>query len=190
MKFNFFYFSIIGFYILQRIFELVLNSKNEKILIEKFHAVLANPVDSLRMKLLHVLWFIFLIFEGLYKHQLVHLKMMLPIITILIICQFIRFSTIHLLKEFWTINIFRMDKHLIVSSGIYQFIRHPNYLAVILELFLVPIIFKAYITAIIFSLLNLFILKKRIELEESILITQSDYQNKLGHLSKLIPFIY
>lgn len=190
MKFLIIYFSLICFYIIQRLFELVLNKKNEKILKTKYHAIEANKSDSIRMKLLHVFWFISFILEAFCIHNIISDNLLILILIILFVCQLIRFHTINLLKEFWTIKIYKMDKQDISQNGLYKIIRHPNYLAVIIELFLIPLIFKAYITAFVFSIINFFVLKKRILLEESVLISQSDYLLKFNKLNRLIPFIF
>jgi methyltransferase len=54
-----------------------------------------------------------------------------------------------------------------VRSGPYRFIPHPNYLAVALELFALPLVFEAWITALAASVLNaILLLGVRIPTEE------------------------
>jgi methyltransferase len=54
----------------------------------------------------------------------------------------------------------------LVTRGPYRFIRHPNYLAVIIEFVVIPVLCGAYITAVVFSLANAWILARRIPQEE------------------------
>jgi methyltransferase len=177
-------FSIYG---VQRIFELILSSKNEIFLKKAYNAIEASSIDSIRMKIFHLSWFLCWFWEA-YNSKLKQTSIIFWIfILILILCQWIRFKTMKLLKQFWTIKIFRMNQHPIVFSGLYNYIRHPNYLAVIVELFLVPVLFKAYWTASIFSFLNIFVLKMRIDLEENVLKTQSDYEKNLSPKPKFFP---
>jgi len=56
-----------------------------------------------------------------------------------------------------------------VTSGPYRFLRHPNYLAVVLEMLAVPLVFGAWVTAVVFSLGNLLLLRVRIRSEEEAL---------------------
>jgi methyltransferase len=56
-----------------------------------------------------------------------------------------------------------------VATGPYRFLRHPNYLAVVVEMFAIPLVHTAVVTAAVFSALNLFLLRARIRLEESAL---------------------
>jgi methyltransferase len=61
----------------------------------------------------------------------------------------------------------------IVNSGPYKFFRHTNYAAVITEIAVIPLIFGCYYTAAVFTLINLFVLRRRIGIEESALKPKS-----------------
>jgi methyltransferase len=56
-----------------------------------------------------------------------------------------------------------------VTRGPYRYLRHPNYLAVVLEVAAVPLVHGAWITAVVATLLNILLLRKRIPLEEEAL---------------------
>jgi methyltransferase len=56
-----------------------------------------------------------------------------------------------------------------VTSGPYRFMRHPNYLAVVLEMAAVPLVYGAWVTALVFSLGNAVLLRVRIHSEEQAL---------------------
>lgn len=53
-----------------------------------------------------------------------------------------------------------------VSRGPYRFLRHPNYVAVVAEGFALPLVHTAWITAVLFTLLNALLLRVRIGVEE------------------------
>jgi methyltransferase len=56
-----------------------------------------------------------------------------------------------------------------VTSGPYRFLRHPNYLAVVLEMAFVPLVYGAWVTALVFSVGNVLLLRIRIRSEEEAL---------------------
>jgi methyltransferase len=56
-----------------------------------------------------------------------------------------------------------------VTAGPYRYIRHPNYVAVVLEMACTPLIHGAWITALVFSAANAVLLAVRIRAEEAAL---------------------
>jgi methyltransferase len=70
------------------------------------------------------------------------------------------------LGKFWNTKIFRIPEMAPIIAGPYKYLRHPNYLIVISEFAVIPLIFKLYFTAVVFSLLNIIILQVRIRNEE------------------------
>ncbi len=55
------------------------------------------------------------------------------------------------------------------NKGPYRFLRHPNYVAVVSEGIILPMIHTAWLTALTFTLLNAWLLRVRIRCEESAL---------------------
>jgi methyltransferase len=56
-----------------------------------------------------------------------------------------------------------------VTGGPYRWFSHPNYVAVVLEGIVLPLIHNAYLTAFAFTLLNAILLKVRIQIENQAL---------------------
>jgi methyltransferase len=71
----------------------------------------------------------------------------------------------------WNTKILVRPNDIPVRGGPYKYLNHPNYLSVVIEIAVIPLIFSCYITAVIFSLLNLLLLKRRIRIEEEALST-------------------
>ena len=59
----------------------------------------------------------------------------------------------------------------LVSRGPYRLLRHPNYVAVVLEGAALPLVHSAWVTAAGFTLLNAALLARRIQVEERALAT-------------------
>lgn len=64
----------------------------------------------------------------------------------------------------------------VLKKGPFQFMRHPNYTIVTLELLVLPLMFNAFITVVVFSLLNLWMLSVRIPIKEAALSEDTDYK--------------
>jgi methyltransferase len=56
-----------------------------------------------------------------------------------------------------------------VRSGPYRFLAHPNYVAVVLEGLALPLVHTAWLTAVLFSVLNAALLSVRIRTESGAL---------------------
>jgi len=73
------------------------------------------------------------------------------------------------LGERWTTRIIVLPKTRLVRRGPYRFVDHPNYLVVVAEIVVLPLVFGLWKVALIFSLLNAAILMIRITAENTAL---------------------
>lgn len=72
--------------------------------------------------------------------------------------QFLRYWCIASLGKYWNTRILVIPGTEPVHKGPYKFIKHPNYLAVALEIVSVPLLFDAITTALLASVWNAFLL--------------------------------
>jgi methyltransferase len=116
--------------------------------------------------ILHIAWLISWIVEGsLYSNILSELWYLW--LGLFIFAQILRYWCIASLGRFWNTRILVIPGKALVSKGPYQYLKHPNYVAVAIELAAVPLIFGATVTAIIATLCNSWlILGIRIPVEE------------------------
>jgi methyltransferase len=90
------------------------------------------------------------------------------------------------LGEQWNTQIM-LSPHSIVESGPYRYVRHPNYTIVITEMFALPLVHSAYLTALLCSIMNAIVLWQRLRREEAILATRADYLVKMGPKPRFLP---
>ncbi len=84
-----------------------------------------------------------------------------------VVAQGFRYAAILTLGRRWNTRILVLPGHPPVRRGIYRLLRHPNYVAVVLELACVPLAVGAYATAAVVSAVNLAALRwVRIPAEE------------------------
>ena len=69
------------------------------------------------------------------------------------------------LGKYWNTKILRIPGMAPIKKGAYKYFTHPNYIIVICEFIVVPMVFHLYWTAVIFSALNAVILWIRIREE-------------------------
>lgn len=181
------FYAIIIFYIIQRLFEMRMSRMN----IAKIHERINLDIDKFdktMMLIIHSSWFVAMIAE--YRGELNINSLNILIVLVLVICQYIRWRSMRVLKNSWIPFPISYKGQVIIQDDIYKFIRHPNYLVVIVEIFLVPFLGGCLKTAFIFSILNLVFLIKRINIEEDALSMVEGYVNYKLSTKKLIPFIY
>ncbi len=106
---------------------------------------------------IHTAFFVSLIAEFVLRGAPLPTYFVIPFI-LLIAAQALRFWVLRTMKDRWTTRVIVVPGEKLVRSGPYRFIAHPNYVAVALELFALPLIFGLFITCIVFSILNATIL--------------------------------
>lgn len=75
----------------------------------------------------------------------------------------------------WTTDVITVPDLPPITTGIFRYLRHPNYWGVFLEMVSVPLLHSAYFTSLIFAVVNLIHLRMRIAMEEKALDQDSDY---------------
>jgi methyltransferase len=83
--------------------------------------------------------------------------------------QALRYAAVRALGDRWNARIFVVPGEPPVRSGPYRFVRHPNYVAIVVELIAASMLFGAWRTAIVISLLNAVALRIRIRAENAAL---------------------
>ena len=81
----------------------------------------------------------------------------------------LRWWTLATLGERWTTRVLVVPGEALVTSGPYRWLRHPNYLVVVMEIAAIPMVHGAWLTAAVFTLANLVLLRERIRVEEGAL---------------------
>jgi methyltransferase len=99
--------------------------------------------------------------------------------------QFLRYAAVVTLGERWSTRIIVMPEAKPITTGLYRWIRHPNYVAVIIEMAALPLIRACWVTAIVFSIANALMLSVRIPAEEQAL--GASYCAAFGAVSRFVP---
>jgi methyltransferase len=162
--------------ILQRLGELAVARSNEKWMKRRGALEFGKGHYSF-MVVIHASFFLFYSLEVSWGSRT--LSSLWPaILTIIIITQAGRLWALLSLGKYWNTKILVIPHAKVVMRGPYRFIRHPNYVIVTLEFLAFPLMFQAYWTLAVFSILNLAILSVRIPAEEQALSGLTEYRRK------------
>lgn len=92
-----------------------------------------------------------------------------PMLAMVIAAQALRWWCIATLGRQWNTRVVVVPDADRVTRGPYRFIAHPNYVAVVVEGAALPLVHSAWITAVVFTVLNAALLRVRISVEDNAL---------------------
>ena len=148
---------------LQRVLELALARRNER-RVRARGAVERGRGHYPLIVGVHVLWLISTLVEGLLRGPA--LPVYWPVaLALFLMVQPLRYWAIFSLGDNWNTKILVVPGTRPVSSGPYRLLNHPNYVVVAVEILTFPLIFGAWVTALVFSVLNAAVLRVRIREE-------------------------
>jgi len=154
--------AILRFVTLQRLVELPLARRNTAQLLANGGYEVA-PGHYPLIVALHAAWLATLWWFA--PGQPIHL----PFLALFVMLEIGRVWVLHTLGPRWTTRIIIVPGEQLVTRGPYRFINHPNYLIVIGEIAVLPLVFGLVHVALLFTLLNAILLTIRIRAEEKAL---------------------
>lgn len=89
-----------------------------------------------------------------------------PMLVLVLAAQVLRWWCITTLGPQWNTRVVVVPGMALVTGGPYRLFRHPNYVAVVVEGFALPLVGSAWITAVVFTVANAALLTVRIRAEE------------------------
>jgi methyltransferase len=92
-----------------------------------------------------------------------------PMFALVLAAQVLRWWCITTLDHQWNTRVIVIPGAVRVTGGPYRLIPHPNYVAVITEGVALPLVHTAWLTALVFSLLNAWLLSTRVRVENAAL---------------------
>ncbi len=114
---------------------------------------------------MHALWLVCTLVEGLLRGPEPPAWWPVPLALFLLV-QPLRYWAISSLGPNWNVRILVVPGGRLVRSGPYRYFSHPNYVVVATEVLALPLIFGAWTTALVFSILNAAFFYVRIRAEE------------------------
>lgn len=88
---------------------------------------------------------------------------------LVVLSQALRWWCISVLGQQWNTRVIVVPGLHLVARGPYKLLKHPNYVAVVIEGIALPLVHTGWLTAVVFTLLNIPLLAVRIRSEEAAL---------------------
>ena len=154
--------AILGFVTLQRLTELPIAQANtRRLLATGGHEV--APGHYPLLVALHASWLITLWLLALGR------PIVVPMLVLFALLQMLRIWTLRTLGPRWTTRIIVVPGEKLVARGPYRLVDHPNYVVVVGEIAVLPLVFGLVWVALAFTLLNAAMLWVRIRAENAAL---------------------
>jgi len=94
-----------------------------------------------------------------------------PMLAVVVLAQALRWWCIATLGRQWNTRVIVVPGLPLVGRGPYRWFRHPNYVAVVAEGVALPLVHTSWMTAVVFTVLNAWLLTVRIRTENAALAT-------------------
>lgn len=151
---------LIIYLITARLIELRISKKNTQKLLDR-GAKEFFPFHYKFIVLFHFFFIVYFFIKSFYV-QVIDFN----ILFVFFLIQILRYKIISDLGEYWTTRIIVLEKEPMSKKGIYKYLKHPNYIVVFIEIFLICLIFYDYPGLLFFSFINLVLISIRIYYEE------------------------
>lgn len=138
------------------------------------------------MRALHAAFFVACALEVVLLGRSFDPRLGYPMLALALAAQALRYWAITALGPRWNVRVLVVPGAPVVTSGPYRYLRHPNYVAVVAEGIAIPLIHGAWITALVFTLANAWLLATRIRVEERAL---AEYCVESEHLEGRPRFV-
>lgn len=156
--------TILSLVTLQRLVELYIAHRNTKRLLASGGIEMGSNHYPFIVAL-HAVWLLGLWYLVIYQAPAVSM----PWIFAYLVLEAARGWIIAALGSRWTTRIIVVPGETLVADGPYRYFRHPNYMVVAGEIFILPMAFGLWWYALIFGVLNLAVLWWRIRAEDEAL---------------------
>jgi methyltransferase len=172
-----------------RLIEMSISFQHRKRLLHKGATLAADP-GFVGMVLLHIGILAGSLLEVVLLKRSSPLWVAIPSACAVLGASALRIWAIRSLGEHWNVRIINSTSLGVIECGPYKYIRHPNYVAVFLELAFLPLVNGAWVITVIGTVAHLLVLRRRIISEERILMRSSDYQMKMAAKPRFVPDIF
>ena len=169
-----------------RLIEMRISARNQRRLASLGVAKIAEPYFHW-MVLLHIGVLVAAGFEVLLLRRPFILVLAGLMSTLFLLANLLRWWVIRSLGAHWNVQVMASGSLGIISEGPYKWVRHPNYVAVFVELVALPLIHAAWFTAVCGAAASVWVLHRRLVVEDKVLFDNPTYRTTMGAKPRFMP---
>ena len=185
-----YYFLFLGLFAARKMLDQLRSKRNIGRLQEQRQILPSSDRAFPWMLLTHVVFFVLTPLEVVLLDREFLPALGIPMIVLFVLAGLLRWWATSLLKGQWNSKVVVPEDLQPVTTGPYRVVRHPNYLAISVELLAAGLIYSAFLSTIVVAALNLWAIIKRIHAEEEALFQIPAYRAAMTNKARLIPWIY
>ncbi len=164
------YFALVGAVAVERLLELVVSKRHARVMLARGGREYGGRHYP-AMVTLHTALLLGCVLEVAVADRTFMPWLGWPMLAVVVASQALRWWCITTLGEQWSTRVIVSPRVPLVSRGPYRFSRHPNYVAVVAEGAALPLVHSAWLTALVFTVLNAALLTVRVRVENAALST-------------------
>jgi methyltransferase len=181
------YWALLGAVGLGRLIEMRVSRRHQRALAAGGVRRAAEPGFAL-MVALHAGILVGSALEVLALHRPFTPAVGIPALVVFALANVLRWWVIATLGPQWNVQVVGSSRALgVVTRGPYRWVRHPNYVAVFVELVALPLVHGAWVTALVGAALHVVVLRRRLAVEEPVLAADPAYRAAMGGKPRFLP---
>jgi methyltransferase len=169
-----------------------------EVLISRRHQRRLEARGATRAAEPHFQWMVVLhaaVLAGAALEVLLLKRPLIPVLAIVMgalfaLANVLRWWVIRTLGTHWNVQVMDSLSLGVVASGPFRLVRHPNYVAVFIELAALPLIHTAWITALVGSAGHVWVLSRRLAVEDAVLLRNEAYRATMAHRPRFVPRLF
>ena len=181
-----FYTAFLLFAALEMLWEVSLSRKNSTRLLDRGAIEIAPGILPV-MTMLYLLLFAGSYAEYVLRPKHLHTSWILSFGLMFLAAKALKIWAIASLGHYWTMRVLIVPESNVVTSGPYRWIRHPNYIAVTMEIAAIALVAKSYWTLTVVLLSFVIVLFLRVRSEEEALLRYTDYSGRMSEKKRFVP---
>ena len=172
-----------------RLFEMRISRRHQQQLVRLGMRVEPEPGFAL-MVALHAAILVGSAVEVVVGHRALIPAVAIPAALSFLAANGLRLWVIQTMASHWNVRVMNTVSLGVVTDGPFRFVRHPNYVAVFVELLALPLIHGAYGTALVGGIVHAIVLGNRVRLEEGMLFGSAAYREAMAEKPRFLPHVF